>query len=415
MKYRIALAFVALAALAASSCASSPSFAWDDGRLPGEPASLEWIGDYAPGDFDALAFLGSAFFEPTRASSGARLYRLRFWTLDPAGEPALSSGLVAIPTGGVCRGSLVYLHGTIVDRKDSPSAPGFLEGVLVSMLYAGGGYLVLAPDYLGLGDSALVQPYLIAAAASGTSRDMLRAAARALPRAGAELPPNPFIVGYSQGGHSALALARELQEAGEPARAVATCAGAYALVPPAGFAGGELCFENAYRGNKASHCVYLCCIAAAYSRWYGFPMEEVLRPQWAERARDALDGDHSMGAFASLFAWNSWGREILEERPSELFQPAFSAAFEAWLRGAGDAPRLVRLLADNAVLGWKPKSPLRLYYGDKDLDVPPLESVNAAAALGPRAEALSLGPVDHAGSILAVGKRIRDWFDSMSQ
>ena len=102
----------------------------------------------------------------------------------------------------------VYMHGTIFKRTDAPSFMS-IEGTfggLMSTL----GQLVLMPDYVGLGTSELMHPYVHARSESDAGYFLMKAASTLSEELGYALNGQNFISGYSQGGHAAMALARDL-------------------------------------------------------------------------------------------------------------------------------------------------------------------------------------------------------------
>jgi hypothetical protein len=83
---------------------------------------------------------------------------------------------------------------------------------------------------------------------------------------------------------------------------------------------------------------------------------------------------------------------------------AFLAGEPSWFRDA---------LSNNEAVGWVPKAPLRLFFGDDDLDVPPDDSVRAATemrARGGNVELMPLGPCDHNEVVYRGVARVRAWF-----
>ena len=138
---------------------------------------------------------------------GATAYRVLYTSRGLEGELVAKSGLVVLPQGGVVppggRPVLAHTHGTIgIDRSCAPSLRGAdhaaqlwgLEGFLEA------GWIVAAPDYLGLGSEG-DHPYLIGEVAAHGTLDMVRAA---IELADGDAAPRFAVAGHSQGGHAAL-------------------------------------------------------------------------------------------------------------------------------------------------------------------------------------------------------------------
>ncbi len=145
---------------AAASCASRLEVsAQRNAELaaPGTVRSVEHIGGYPR---MALRFMvwWRGLSEAIPTEYGISMYRVEYWTKGATGEPTYASGLIAFPRHDSLRGVVSYQHGTAVQRAESPSAPNLENGVLAAAVLAGHGYLLVAPDYLGLGTSVGPHP-----------------------------------------------------------------------------------------------------------------------------------------------------------------------------------------------------------------------------------------------------------------
>lgn len=150
-----------------------------------------------------------------QVSFGTDLYKLQYVTTDPFGVSDTASGLLVVPVpdpGQTLTGvpTTVYNHGTVDNREAVPSREGVGERLLPNAI-AAFGYVVLAPDYLGLGDSRGFHPYVHAETEARAGVDMLRALREYAMET--ELPLNDqlFLTGYSQGGHASMALHRTIE------------------------------------------------------------------------------------------------------------------------------------------------------------------------------------------------------------
>ena len=157
-----------------------------------------------------------------RAAYGAVAHSVSYPSRNPAGEPSLLTGLVAMPdvaAASVSGGSFERKDRVVILNHATGSTPGSLSatggGQLLANLIASRGYLVIASDNWGRGGSA-------GDAASGTDRPETylmanRVANNTLDMVAAVLASDDYrmfhdpaqdadvsIVGYSQGGHSAV-------------------------------------------------------------------------------------------------------------------------------------------------------------------------------------------------------------------
>ena len=206
---------------------------------------------------------------PIAVKEGIRLYRVTYWS-QTNGSPVLVSGLMAVPNQATPSGTVIWMHGTNVDRKDSPSAPSLQDGVLLSGAFAGGGYLYLAPDLVGLGVSKGPQAYLYNPSTIAVTLDFLTAAQRVTADLHRPWSPALYVAGFSQGGHDAAVIARELERLRQPQwrlQAAAGIEGAYNLA--------DISVPLAMTGASPSHAIYLTTLALAYATDYGRPLESV--------------------------------------------------------------------------------------------------------------------------------------------
>lgn len=144
--------------------------------------------------------------EPIAVSAPeAQAWRVRYWTSDQDGRRHEVTGLVFAPRDAAPaspRRVIAWAHGTTgVVGKCAPSLrPDSFADVPGLAEMMAGGYVVVAPDYPGLG-SPMPHPYLVGRDTAYSVLDAVRAA-RAIPAAGAG---GRFAVwGESQGGHAAL-------------------------------------------------------------------------------------------------------------------------------------------------------------------------------------------------------------------
>ena len=201
------------------------------------------------------------------AKNGVRAATLGYATHDVLGRTCRASGLIAAPLDlGGERDVVVWLHGTSVNRNDVPSHPADLTSKLLAALFASAGFLFVAPDYLGLGvEGEGPHPYLHARSEASASLDMLLAARNAAPEAlGVSATRRVFLTGFSQGGHAALALQRDLEAAAAPPFDVAACAtvsGPYNL--------SAITVPIVYQRPGVNTCGYLGYLLTSYRELYG--------------------------------------------------------------------------------------------------------------------------------------------------
>jgi pimeloyl-ACP methyl ester carboxylesterase len=330
--------------------------------------------------------------ERIHVDSSVDLYRVSYWSVR-AGQPALASGLFAVPSDRAPRATVVWLNGTNTVRTDAPSM-GSEVGLLISGAFAGNGFLLLAPDYLGLGLSSGHHPYLDPTATADVTIDLLRAGQELAAGVGVRWPTPLMLVGFSQGGYSTAVVHRELERHPEPN---VDLRGSAALAPPMDLEGRTV--PHALEGKSTGDSVYLAFLAFAWSQTLQQPLASLLTDALAARVPALFDGLHQVDEIAAE----------LPKDPRQLFRPeGLKAGWPPWFRDA---------LAQSEVVAWAPRAPLRLYFGAADVDVWPDDPKHAAAqmkALGGNVHLVPLGAVDHNGVVLHGVPQVLRWFAALA-
>lgn len=315
-------------------------------------------------------------------------YRVLYPSSDENGKPVEMSGLLALPHDAAPRGLVSFQHGTTSNREIVPSNLS-TDGLAAAIVFAGNGYAVIAPDYEGLGVSQGPHPYYVAADTARAVVDMIHAARHI---AGVPAAP-PFLIGFSEGGYASLAAQRALEAEGEKVLGTAAVAGAFNL--------RSISLPWTLKGLSPQASVYLALWVRGYATRYRHPLNTAFTPHYAVLVPRLIDEQLS-------------GAEIVKALPRDpraLFTPEALRA----ILGNSDF-WLVRALQENEMGDWSAKAPIRLYYGSRDVDVPPLEAtttVRQMAARGSDIRATDIGPVGHDGSILIAAPLILDWLRSL--
>lgn len=195
--------------------------------------------------------------------AGTQAWRVRYWSSDSAGRPTQLTGMVVAPREAIPaqpRRVLAWTHGTsgVANRCAPSQAADFFGATPAAEAFALRGYVVVAPDYPGLG-SAGVHPYLVG---EDTARSVLDAVRAARAISGAAAGSRFAVWGESQGGHAALWTARRAAYAPD-----LTLVGAAAAAPPTALV------ENLRSGSDPSIRAFLTAFTAySWSRHYGAPL-----------------------------------------------------------------------------------------------------------------------------------------------
>jgi len=356
----------------------------------------EAIGSY-PLSLVQMALANSPFADTITPQYGVDLYRLIYMTTDYAGEQVTVSGLLAAPQTDTLRGVVSYQRGTNPLRADVPSTPSIQEGLLGAAIFGGRGYLYVAADYIGAGVSSEMHPYYHAESATTAVVDLLRAAYDWTTDQGIAWSRPLLLTGFSQGGHATMVAHRALQTLDDPRFQVTASA------PIAGpFNISAISIPFSINGQAGLNSLYIAYIAYAYSVIYDQPLDSFLREPYAAQVPALFDGTHSSAEISAA----------LPTSVEELVQPAMLAQLRS-----GEDNWFVEAARQNDVYDWSSLAPVRLYYGERDLDVGSEHAIFTAAhmtALGADVQAISAGETDHGQTILAVFADVVAWFDSFA-
>lgn len=265
-------------------------------------AAYAWVDDDALGSVVDRAPLriaevddSAAFIELLRDNDAADvvhvpkrrvfLDRFRYVTQD-RGQLVEATGLYAFPDPKEVTGPLplvVYTHGTSgysdacapSRLAESPAATdAALVGIFASVFDAdgaGGGAIVVAPDYLGLNGfgapSSMSHPYLVAEPTAVAALDAARAAFALAAEDGEDISV-VTVAGASQGGHAAALTARY-----QPHYAAdLPFAGVVSAIPPTDLLAQA---TRAVSGGLAApvNVGNIVAVLVAAQRWYGVPRE----------------------------------------------------------------------------------------------------------------------------------------------
>ena len=126
------------------------------------------------------------------------------------GKEIILSGVLIIPNNQKePLPLLMYCHGTFFSKRDAPS--NWQSSVQIQALPAMAGYITFIPDYLGYGSSKNEVPaYFDQELSTRGVLDMLDSGISYLKDCGISYKKELFILGYSQGGHTAVSLLKSI-------------------------------------------------------------------------------------------------------------------------------------------------------------------------------------------------------------
>lgn len=365
---------------------------------PGELLEATSFLSFAPADIESiLTMYGAPIGLDLNLSYTVDSYQIAYHTLNSDGELTPVSGLMLIPQGLDTLDLLSIQHGTVFKREQVGSThPYYAPDALITAM---NGYLVVAPDYLGLGESQLLHPYLHAELSANAVIDLIRAVRIYACQNELILSDNLFMAGYSEGGFVTLATQKIIETEAEYSEefqltAVAPMAGPYDLLGST-----QNLLSRSYYNNPA----YLAYIVTAYNDIYGWDrLPEIFREPYASSIPGLLDGSLDGSAINANLTTNL----------DSLFLPDFKQSFMA-----GEESQLEAALVENSPLDWGPVAPVRLFHGTADSTVFYENAVIAYESMlangGLSVDLVSLPYADHGTAVFPSFHWAMLWFDSL--
>jgi hypothetical protein len=350
--------------------------------------------------------IGHLGIDTTAVRIAVDLYRLEYRTIDPVQRPTTASGLVAVPADHA-RASIAvsFTHGTELSRDGAPSSwtPTGDDFVVAPVLaYASAGFVVSAPDYLGMGTGPGSHPYMDVPSETTASLDMLRAARQFTEQQQRRLGRRVLITGFSQGAFPALGLSHEIGRGADPWFRVAAVAPISAPYHWSQWVKDTITHNNDVDPKVAT--VYLAYLSVAWNRihqLYAAP-SDWYQTLYADGVDQMMDGSHSPLEIL----------QFLPGRPEDLFTT--TPAIAAFSRPSG------RLAAAFDVVDhtcdFTAVAPVRMFAasGDPDVAIDFSRQCRAQlAARGSRVELVDVGDTDHLGSNMAATGQILAWFTAL--
>ena len=330
------------------------------------------------------------------------LYKIRYYTLDPQGKVVLASGLMVIPNGmSSSMPLLAYFHGTSLSKSDVPSNNSY-ESYL-GYIMGSEGYACLLPDYLGLGDSPGMHPYIHAKSEAISSIDMILVCKELCSTLKVNLSSQLFLCGYSQGGHVTMAVQKMIEEQYSSKLTITASA---PMAGPYDVSGTQ---KTALLSNAPYPApIYLPYLFYAYNAVYNiYPdLSSVFEGKYSSLIPSFFtnSGFNDVSGLASQLPSSGI--------PGDVLKPAILRAIQ------NDPTNAMNLaLKDNDLYDWAPKSPMKLCHCDGDLHVPMANSVKAVEGFKAKGVTVELvNPLSggtHTTCIFPSFVYVKQWFASL--
>lgn len=335
------------------------------------------------------------------AENDVSMYKVTYNTIDPQGEPTIATGAMFIPELEWCSLPMaVYNHGTIYEKDDVPSTNN--GEALIGKYMGAFGYVGVLPDYLGLGDSPGLHPYVHADSEASATIDMMRAAQEFCEDEEIELNGQHFFTGYSQGGHAAMATVYEIETNLSEEFTVTASAPASGPYDISDTQATPISSDQPYASPE-----YLPYVIFSYQSVYGTLYDEpsdFLVAPYDTLLPPMFDGTFSGGEIAA----------VMPEVPSEIIQPD---ELDAFINDPNHPMRIA--LEDNDRYDWTPESPMRLYYCTGDEQVFHENSLVTHTVMESNGASdvslMEMGDMDHGGCAQPALFDILFWFNDLKE
>lgn len=289
--------------------------------------------------------------------NGYTAYRITYNTTNTDGKEIVASGAIFVPDTNTALPLFNYNHGTYFpsQEKEAPSYFGYSYELLMGKLFAGAGYLVVMPDYLGYGATKnIAHPYGAYHEIAGSVIDMLYAVKEFCRKYEITLSGKSFFSGWSEGAAVAVATVKSLEadHKGEflPTATVVNAGPYYS----SGFVHHVLDARQ-----PLTHMNTYVWILQSYNALYN--INRPLSYYFNEPAATHLQN----------------GPETTISRyPQQLFTQTFISNYKN-----GKDTALQNALLRNDLWNWKPGSKIVFCHGDKDDYVPLFNSEKAYSTM----------------------------------
>jgi len=401
LKYLLHLSLII--ALFLSSCKTDEPIApaEPEDAFRGEVISMTLQNSYdTDGVVSLINDLDPILLTQVTPTNGIEVYSMNYKTVDGFGEETIASGAVIIPTGiDEAVPMSVYNHGTSIEKFDVPSY-GSTE-INIGIINAANGYVMVLPDYLGMGDSPVRHPYQLYGPTVTATVDMMRAVKIYTSENDVAMNDQVFLFGYSQGGHAAMAAHQEIEKSYSDeftVTASAPMSGAYDL---SGAMVDVMLSDEPY--SVPFYLPYVLLSIQDIYMPYDSP-SDFLKAPWDTYLPTLFDGSVS-GGFIN---------DTLPEVPKEILRDDILAEFST------DPNHIIRqLLEENDSFRFIPEAPMKLFFCTADEQVNHQNSLNALTwydANGvTNVTSVNNGALSHNDCVLPSLLFAKDWFDSLKE
>lgn len=314
------------------------------------------------------------------AAENVDLYKITYRSPDENNRLVVLSGLIALPRGGAPKGLVVFNHGTLADRRASPSRfagrADSSETELAILAFASGGYAVAIPDYLGLGDHKGAHPYPLGAVNSRSAVDIIAPAGSLAVRQKTNVGAKLFVSGYSEGGAVGMWTVRELERksgADYDVTAAALASGPYDI---SGITRKSLIAPTSNQTTFVTRLYLIAYMVDYFHKSRGLKLTDYFKPSMALTVSQAFKENRSDEDIIKRLALAA-----VLMRSKNSIENVVTAKFMRAMETLDTNEPIVRELKKQDVYDWSPKTKMLLINLKKDNVVDPANTDKAIAAM----------------------------------
>lgn len=343
------------------------------------------------GEMEAVAHIGNY------SNGGISSIKMKYWTKNAMGMLVQADAAVFIPHALVSsyKAPIIAIqHPTEVLRKNSPSkmvkykwydmTDSAQAQMHLAALIARCGYIVVLPDYLGMGDNVDVHPYcqeLLADSVMDAVDATIDVAANLKKQS--TLPPAVWdekkimLMGFSEGGYATMITAKKMQARNDkPVTAVAALDGPYSL-------SGTMRDVMLTADENFSSPYFMPYVLNAYDAAYGSTIPEL---KFSYSVRNDVSGYNDYPATLQKYMDGEHTYIQINDLMRKPFEPdnykgpstILSAGFLELLENQYSV--VCETMEDNnSFIDWKPEMPLKMFHHVSD-DLVPIGNMNEAEA-----------------------------------
>lgn len=337
------------------------------------------------------------------------MYKMIYNTVDAQGNPTIASGAFLVPTNTTCLDFpvAVYHHGTSLRKTDVPSYN--VQETIIGKVFAAGGYFTCMPDYIGMGESPGLHPYVHGESEATASIDMIRAAREFISDSLSMIDNGEvFLTGYSQGGHACMATHKYINDNNMSNEfdviASAPCSGPYVL--------SVTMADSLTSLTPYSNPGYIVYLLASYELVYGNifnSWSDILKSPYDTIVPPFFDGNNTtlgMGQLNSLIP-QVMDSLIVDSVLTNFINDSVNKTHPLW----------VALLA-NDNFDWTPQEPVNMYYCTADEQVAYTNSLVADSVMNlngaPYVQSINSGSgLNHNACVFPALSTALNWFQSL--